>query len=109
MDCAGSDLRSTLTQNGSAPLPVLPALRFGMNLQFPNPQAVIPPEAPFRILTTCSWEQNLYTVKVYVPLHGVKTELLRAVFERNSLEIKAVNLQVSLSERMHAHSHLCGG
>ena len=96
MDYAGSDLHSTLTRNGSAPLPVLPALRYGMNVQLANPPAVPPPEAPFRILTTCSWEQNPYTVKVYVPLHGVKTELLRAVFEKNSLEIKAVNLQVGI-------------
>lgn len=93
-DCAGRDLQSTLVRNSSAPLPVLPALRYGMNLQLLNPQPAVPAEAPFRILTTCSWEQSSYTVKLYVPLHGVKTELLRAVFEPNSLEIKAVNLQV---------------
>lgn len=52
------------------------------------------PMQPFRILTTCSWEQNAYTVKIYVPLHGVKTDLLRAVFQPHTLDIKAVNLQV---------------
>lgn len=96
MSCAGKDLQSTLALTASAAPPVLPALRYGMNLQLMNsqPLAMGPVEAPFRILTTCSWEQNPYTVKVYVPLHGVKTELLRAVFEPNSLEIKAVGLQV---------------
>jgi hypothetical protein len=76
------------------PNSVLPALRYGMNLQLVNGQPQLPMEAPFRILTTCSWEQNAYTVKIYVPLHGVKTDLLRAVFEPHMLDIKAMNLQV---------------
>ena len=74
---------------------VLPALRFGMNLQMVHQQPQLPVEAPFRILTTCSWEQNAYTVKIYVPLQGVKTDLLRAVFQPDTLHIKAINLQVS--------------
>ncbi len=78
----------------SNPNSVLPALRYGMNLQLVNGQPQLPMEAPFRILTTCSWEQNAYTVKIYVPLHGVKTDLLRAVFEPHMLDIKAMNLQV---------------
>ena len=76
------------------PASVLPALRYGMNLQLMKGQPQMAMEAPFRILTTCSWEQNAYTVKIYVPLHGVKTDLLRAVFEPHMLDIKAMNLQV---------------
>lgn len=74
--------------------PVLPAFAYGMNLQLVRGQPQMPME-PFRILTTCSWEQNAYTVKIYVPLHGVKTDLLRAVFQPHTLDIKAINLQVS--------------
>lgn len=73
--------------------PVLPAFAYGMNLQLVRGQPQMPME-PFRILTTCSWEQNAYTVKIYVPLHGVKTDLLRAVFQPHTLDIKAINLQV---------------
>ena len=88
--CAG-DMQAMLNHPGS----VLPALRFGMNLQMVHQQPQLPVEAPFRILTTCSWEQNAYTVKIYVPLQGVKTDLLRAVFQPDTLHIKAINLQVS--------------
>ena len=72
---------------------ILPAFAYGMSLQLVKGQPQLPTE-PFRILTTCSWEQNAYTVKVYVPLHGVKTDLLRAVFQPHMLDIKAINLQV---------------
>ena len=85
---------SALMCNAAAP--VLPALRYGMNLQLANKPMPLQTEIPFRILSTCSWEQSPYTVKIYVPLHGVKTDLLRATFETNSLEVKAVNLQVRL-------------
>lgn len=83
------DMQAMLNHPGS----VLPALRFGMNLQMVHQQPQLPVEAPFRILTTCSWEQNAYTVKIYVPLQGVKTDLLRAVFQPDTLHIKAINLQ----------------
>lgn len=73
--------------------PVLPAFAYGMNLQLVRGQPQTPTQ-PFRILTTCSWEQNAYTVKIYVPLHGVKTDLLRAVFQPHTMDIKAINLQV---------------
>lgn len=86
---AAGDMQSMLSNPNS----VLPALRYGMNLQLVNGQPQLPMEAPYRILTTCSWEQNAYTVKIYVPLHGVKTDLLRAVFEPHMLDIKAINLQ----------------
>ena len=42
---------------------------------------------PFRVLTTCSWEQSDTMVKVYVPLRGVQTDMLRAVFTPTSLEV----------------------
>ena len=90
-DCGAGDMQAVLNHSGS----VLPALRYGMNLQMMQQQPHLPVEAPFRILTTCSWEQNDYTVKIYVPLQGVKTDLLRAVFQPDTLHIKAMNLQVS--------------
>ena len=46
----------------------------------------LPVNPTFRMLTTCSWEQSDTAVKVYVPLRGVQTELLRATFGTNSLE-----------------------
>ena len=67
-----------------------------MNLQLAAMQPAVQPEAEYRILTTCSWEQSPFTVKIYVPLHGVKTDSLRAVFEPSGLDVKALNLQVSL-------------
>ena len=94
---AAGDMQSMLSNPNS----VLPALRYGMNLQLVNGQPQLPMEAPFRILTTCSWEQNAYTVKIYVPLHGVKTDLLRAVFEPHMLDIKAMNLQVKQLVLLH--------
>ena len=84
------NMQALLNNSGS----ILPALRYGMNVQLMAGQPQIPPEAAFRILTTCSWEQNAYTVKIYVPLHGVKTDLLRAVFQPNTIDIKTMNLQV---------------
>ena len=45
-------------------------------------------DASFRVLTTCSWEQSDAMVKVYVPLRGVQTEMLRATFTPNSVEAR---------------------
>ncbi len=42
----------------------------------------------FRVLTTCSWEQSDTMVKVYVPLRGVQTDMLRATFTANSVEVR---------------------
>ncbi|CAL5223794.1 g6364 [Coccomyxa viridis] len=46
----------------------------------------------FRVLTTCSWEQSDTMVKVYVPLRGVQTDMLRATFTPNSVEVKVFDL-----------------
>ena len=43
----------------------------------------------FRVLTTCSWEQSDTMVKVYVPLRGVQTDMLRATFTPNSVEVRS--------------------
>jgi hypothetical protein len=48
-----------------------------------------PAGEPFRVLTTCSWEQSDTMVKVYVPLRGVQTDMLRATFHPTSLEARA--------------------
>ena len=45
-------------------------------------------QVAFRALSTCSWEQTDSIVKVYVPLRGVQTELLRAVFEPTFVEVR---------------------
>lgn len=47
------------------------------------------PGDPFRVLTTCSWEQSDTMVKVYVPLRGVQTDMLRPTFTSNSVEVPA--------------------
>ena len=59
----------------------------------PGPAAQGPPAGPmgpdsFRVLTTCSWEQSDTMVKVYVPLRGVQTDMLRATFTPNSVEVR---------------------
>ena len=48
-----------------------------------------PAGEPFRVLTTCSWEQSDTMVKVYVPLRGVQTDMLRATFHPTALEASA--------------------
>lgn len=47
----------------------------------------------FRPLTTYSWEQSDGLVKIYVPLRGVQTNLLRATFTSTSVEVRVVGLQ----------------
>ena len=61
--------------------------------QLPLPGAM-PPGAPvsalqFQQLTTCSWEQNDVILKVYVPLRGVQTDMLRAIFTPSSAEVSS--------------------
>ena len=43
----------------------------------------------YRVLTTCSWEQSDTMVKVYVPLRGVQTDMLRTTFTPTSVEVRA--------------------
>lgn len=57
----------------------------------------------FRVLTTCSWEQSDTMVKVYVPLRGVQTDMLRATFTPNSVEVmsrRAVPLPIDSLETL---------
>ena len=42
----------------------MPALKYGMNLHLQNGQPPLPADAEFRVLTTCSWEQNEESCKV---------------------------------------------
>ncbi|KAK9917394.1 hypothetical protein WJX75_003860 [Coccomyxa subellipsoidea] len=46
----------------------------------------------YRVLTTCSWEQSDTMVKVYVPLRGVQTDMLRTTFTPTSVEVKVHDL-----------------
>ena len=67
--------------------------RLGPALWPPLPlPGVMPPGNPvsaqqFQQLTTCSWEQNDVILKVYVPLRGVQTDMLRATFTPSSAEV----------------------
>ncbi len=54
----------------------------------------------YRVLTTCSWEQSDTMVKVYVPLRGVQTDMLRTTFTPTSVEVTA---------RSVTCAHLCRG
>ena len=50
-------------------------LQYGIDLpQFAAADMNVP---TFRTLTTYSWEQSDMLVKIYVPLRGVQTDLLR--------------------------------
>ena len=87
---------------GRMPGPGMPGSSFQHAMQQASPQYQPPPQASFalslpvpappvfRTLSTCSWEQTESVVKVYVPLRGVHTELLRAVFEPNSVEVRVI-------------------
>jgi hypothetical protein len=68
-----------------------PALQYGIDLRGGELDAMGLPL--FRPLTTYSWEQSDGLVKIYVPLRGVQTELLRATFTPTSLEVRVVALQ----------------
>ena len=50
----------------------------------------------FRVLTTCSWEQSDTMVKVYVPLRGVQTDMLRATFTNNSVEVRPCRIVIQI-------------
>ncbi|KAK9815328.1 hypothetical protein WJX72_001846 [[Myrmecia] bisecta] len=81
--------------NGS----IHPALKYGISLPLQTEMqrtaavAEQPADRQLRVLTVCSWEQTESMVKVYIPLRGVQTDLLRAVFEPLSVEVKVLNLQ----------------
>lgn len=59
-----------------------------------NPTAM--PAQPFQQLTTCSWEQNDTIVKVYVPLKGIQTDMLRPAFTSNSAEVSYFSSAVQM-------------
>ena len=54
------------------------------------------PALPVVQLTTCSWEQNDTIVKVYVPLRGVQTDMLRPVFTPTSAEVGSLGSPLHL-------------
>jgi hypothetical protein len=58
-----------------APLHALQSLQYGVDLRGGELDSMGMPL--FRPLTTYSWEQSDGLVKIYVPLRGVQTELLR--------------------------------
>lgn len=69
----------------------LPMHPWGVDLQKGELDAMGSPL--FRPLTTYSWEQSDGLVKIYVPLRGVQTNLLRATFTSTSVEVRVVALQ----------------
>jgi hypothetical protein len=60
-----------------AVLPAMQSLQYGVDLRGGELDSMGMPL--FRPLTTYSWEQSDGLVKIYVPLRGVQTELLRCV------------------------------
>ena len=57
------------------PLRLPPPAQYGIDLsQFTSQELA---SATFRSLTTFSWEQSDMLVKIYVPLRGVQTDMLR--------------------------------
>lgn len=44
--------------------------------------------APFHMLSTCSWEQSDEALRLYVPLRGVHSELVRASFRSSWVEVR---------------------
>ena len=64
------------------------------------------PVPPFQQLTTCSWEQNDTIVKVYVPLRGIQTDMLRPVFTSNSAEVGYPNAAPGCAVRAAQQSML---
>ena len=42
----------------------------------------------FLTLTTCSWEQDVSCLKVYIPLRGVHNDMIRTHFTRHSVEVR---------------------
>ena len=73
-----------LPERPGLPSPLGPQL---WPLAFAPGNAPMLPMPPFQQLTTCSWEQNDTIVKVYVPLRGIQTDMLRPVFTSNSAEV----------------------
>jgi hypothetical protein len=80
-----------LPYNSAFPGAVHPSLQYGVDLRGGELDSMGMPL--FRPLTTYSWEQSDGLVKIYVPLRGVQTELLRATFTLKSLEVRVVALQ----------------
>ena len=82
-----------LPEHSGLPSPMGPQL-WPLAFTAGNPPML--PAQPFQQLTTCSWEQNDTIVKVYVPLRGIQTDMLRPVFTPNSAEVGD-----------HAARHVC--
>lgn len=59
------------------------------------------PAPPCQQLTTCSWEQNDTIVKVYVPLRGIQTDMLRPVFTSNSAEVGFPTQRMDMLRGLH--------
>ena len=71
-----------------APLHAMQSLQYGVDLRGGELDSMGMPL--FRPLTTYSWEQSDGLVKIYVPLRGVQTELLRLVYRQPVQAITAV-------------------
>ena len=81
----------------------LPARARRRAARWAAPQARWRRRTPSGVLTTCSWEQSDTMVKVYVPLRGVQTDMLRATFTPNSVEVmsrRAVPLPIDSLETL---------
>lgn len=85
-----------MPQGQASPGGLVPPAQLGSTLVNPWPFGYNPAAAAaaasgsadgYRVLTTCSWEQSDTMVKVYVPLRGVQTDMLRTTFTSSSVEV----------------------
>ncbi|CAL8463508.1 g3042 [Coccomyxa elongata] len=102
LNTRNSSLLSTgggyMPQGHASPGSILPPGAMGNALSSPWPfgfgaeGAMTGSSDGYRVLTTCSWEQSDTMVKVYVPLRGVQTDMLRTTFTPTSVEVKVHDL-----------------
>jgi hypothetical protein len=98
--CWMSTAFATSSSAGAAFAPAMPSTTalMGGPLTNPWPYSLTPSAGivgamgsgdGFCALTTCSWEQSDTMVKVYVPLRGVQTDMLRPTFTPTSVEARS--------------------
>ena len=58
-----------------------PGPHLGMHLPHPSDSSV------FVKLETCNYEQNAEMLRIYIPLRGVQTDMIKATFHTRSAEV----------------------
>ena len=60
-----------------------PGPHLGMHLPNPTDSSV------FIKLETCNYEQNAETLRIYIPLRGVQTDMIKSTFSSRSAEVSS--------------------